>query len=82
MRALNMIGGGVASVLVSGLGATTAGVQTWVIGHLTIAIAENGGNPLPQPQAAEVVASAASTFSSRDHAPDESVPSTANRTAR
>ena len=36
------------SVIVSGLGATTAGAQTATVGLIAMAIAENGGRPLSQ----------------------------------
>lgn len=34
-------------IVVSALGASTAGIQTWIVGQLTIAIAQNNGVALP-----------------------------------
>ncbi len=62
MRALNAVGGGLGTALVSGFGATTAGVQTWIVGHIAIAIAEHGGQPLPAGGAAAVVEEARQTY--------------------
>lgn len=47
---------------VMALGAATAGLQTWAIGHLAIAVAENGGLALPAAQGRAVVAEAKETF--------------------
>ena len=52
--------GGMAAV--SALGATTAGLQTWVLGQLTIAICEHGGKRLPSELSAGVVDTAKRSF--------------------
>ncbi len=44
------------SVLVSGLGATTAAVQTATVGLIAMAVAENGGRPLSQAEQESVLA--------------------------
>lgn len=62
MRALNALGGGLATVAVSALGATTAGVQTWMIGHLAIAIAKNGGQPVDPGTSQRVMEDARESF--------------------
>lgn len=51
-----------AAVLVSGIGATTAGVQTYIVGRIAVAVAENGGHPLPESTARTIVAHAKSTY--------------------
>jgi len=48
---------------VSVLGATTAGLQTWCLGRLAIAIAEHAGEPLEEHRAREVLSAARETFS-------------------
>lgn len=57
---------GMATPLVSALGATTAGVQTWLLGQLAVAIAENGGNPLPEVAAKAVLERARVAFDAID----------------
>lgn len=47
---------------VSALGASTAGIQTWVLGHLAIAVAENGGRPLPPAEARVTVEAARASY--------------------
>jgi len=44
------------------LGATTAGLQTWVLGQLVIAICEHGGMALPRQLAAEVMENAVHSY--------------------
>ena len=51
---------GIAPVMA--LGASTAGAQTWILGQLTIAICENGGNPLPSKKARVVMDDAAAAY--------------------
>jgi uncharacterized protein (DUF697 family) len=47
-RTLGFLSGGpLIALLLSGCGAATAGVQTYVLGMIAIAILENGGHPLP-----------------------------------
>jgi uncharacterized protein (DUF697 family) len=62
MRVLNTLGGGLASFAVSALGATTAGVQTWAIGHLALEIARRGGVPVGHAEAAAVIKAAKASF--------------------
>jgi uncharacterized protein (DUF697 family) len=55
----------------------TAGLQTWILGRLTIAICDNGGEALRPAQARRVVAEARSTFdvdAARSHARAEKRP--------
>ena len=47
---------------VSMLGAFTAGMQTWALGQLAIAICENGGQPLPPKQVSQVMNFARTEF--------------------
>ncbi len=54
-RLLGWFAGPLGVAGVCALGATTAAIQTWVLGQLTIAICENGGRELPK-QVAEQVA--------------------------
>lgn len=54
--------GGWSLPAVSTLGAATAGLQTWIVGKLAIAIAQNGGAPLPKALAADVVGAAKVDF--------------------
>lgn len=61
-RALGWFGGPFGVVAVSGLGATTAGLQTWLLGELTIAICENGGAPLEKETAERVIGQARIDF--------------------
>ena len=61
-RAMGWFAGPLGVAGVSALGATTAGVQTWVLGRLAIAICENGGDPLPGPVANRVVREAKGSF--------------------
>jgi len=62
--------GGVAAVCA--LGATTAALQTWCVGHLTIAVARRGGFALAADEARKVLADARATLPSvadlREHA--------------
>lgn len=46
------------------LGATTAGLQTWVIGRIAIAICEAGGRELSTTEARAVISAAKASFSS------------------
>ena len=51
-----------AAVALSGIGATTAGVQTYIVGQLAVAIAQNGGNPLSDQVAQRIVDNAKNTY--------------------
>jgi len=62
MRALNTLGGGIASIAISALGATTAGLQTWGIGFLALEIARRGGAPVEHREAAAIIESAKASF--------------------
>ena len=55
---------------VSALGAATAGLQTWTLGQLAIALSENGGIPLAVDQAQHVIAGARETFDSFRREPE------------
>jgi uncharacterized protein (DUF697 family) len=57
-RAMGWFAGPFGVAGVSALGAATAGVQTFVLGFLAVAIAENGGQALPRPQARTVIEAA------------------------
>jgi hypothetical protein len=46
----------------SALGASTAGLQTWIVGQLAIAIGQNGGAVLSSEAASQVVAAARSSY--------------------
>lgn len=46
------------------LGATTAGLQTYMIGRLVIAICKNNGEPLNKKQASEIFKDAQTTYNS------------------
>lgn len=46
----------------SALGATTAGVQTYIIGRLAIEIGKNGGAVLPPAEAAEIIKGCQKTY--------------------
>jgi hypothetical protein len=48
---------------VCALGATTAGLQTWIVGKLAIAISENGGDPIPPRDARPILDEARASFS-------------------
>lgn len=48
------------------LGAATAGLQTYILGHLAIAIAENGGEVLEKFQARSVIAAAKVSYDDID----------------
>ncbi len=54
--------GGLATAAVSAYGAFTAAGQTWILGHLTIAICENGGHELAAGVARRVVSEASESF--------------------
>ncbi len=63
MRAINAAAfGGLGAPLVCALGASTAALQTWMLGHLAIAIAKNGGTPLGKGPAGKVIDAAKRTF--------------------
>jgi hypothetical protein len=47
---------------VSALGATTAALQTWIIGQMAIAVGKAGGESLPTGAAREVIAQAKISF--------------------
>ncbi len=47
-RAMGWFAGPLGVAGISALGATTAALQTWTLGHLAIAIGRNGGRPLDQ----------------------------------
>jgi len=51
-----------AAVALSAVGATTAGVQTYIVGLLAIAIAKNGGEPISEAEAATVVEEAKNSY--------------------
>lgn len=61
-RAMGWFAGpfGVGGIMV--LGATAAGLQTWVLGELALAICARGGAPLPPPVARQVLADASASF--------------------
>ncbi len=61
-RTLNPFTGGAGTAFVCALGATTAAMQTWIVGQLTIAICRHGGRPLPAPEARRVVEEARRTY--------------------
>ncbi|KUM53477.1 hypothetical protein [Rheinheimera sp. EpRS3] len=44
-----------AAIALSAVGASTAGLQTYIIGLLTIQISKNGGKPITQKEASEVI---------------------------
>ncbi len=63
-----------AALAVSGIGATMAGVQTYIVGRIAAAVAANGGHPLPESIARAIVAHAKDTYHEfveywRDRAP-------------
>ncbi len=51
-----------ALVGLSALGATTAGVQTYIIGRLVIEIGKNGGAALPAGKAAQIITDCHKTY--------------------
>jgi hypothetical protein len=61
-RLLGWAGGPFGIAAVSALGAATAGLQTWVIGHLAVAMCQNGGIPLAVGEARRVIAEARAGF--------------------
>jgi hypothetical protein len=52
-----------ATVLLCGTGATTAGLQTYAIGQLSLAIIRNGGQPLPDATIMKTLADSKARFS-------------------
>ena len=65
-RAMGWFAGPAGVAGVSVLGAATAGIQTFVLGFLAVAIAENGGQSLPPPQARTVIAAARREYDQAD----------------
>lgn len=65
-RAMGWFGGPLGVAGVSALGATTAGIQTFVLGSLVVAIAENGGQALPRSEARTVIETARSEYAQTD----------------
>jgi len=61
-RAIGWFGGPAGVAGVSALGATTAGIQTWVVGHLAIEIARNHGRALAPAIARTAVRNATESF--------------------
>jgi len=62
-RAMGWFAGPLGVPGVCALGAFTAGLQTWVVGRLTVAICEGGGHELSASEARAVISAARSSFS-------------------
>ena len=65
-RAMGWFAGPLGVAGVSALGAATAGIQTFVLGFLAVAIAENGGLALPSRQARAVIEAARREYGQTD----------------
>ena len=63
-RAVGWFAGPLGVAGVSALGAFTAGLQTWVLGQLVIAICESGGSTLPRQRVAQVMEEADAEYRS------------------
>ena len=56
-----------AAAALSGFGAMTAGIQTYIIGQLTIEIGKNGGKSITQAVAEKIVAEATQFYKNNQH---------------